>query len=175
MKIFFRCTAVIFTNRLFGFLFIILISLLSVLAAFMSEIFLGLEPCILCIYQRWPFAITAALGICGLLLRKKPKVSAILFSISALTYLVNAAIAFYHSGVEKKWWVSEVEGCAVPMPSDETQNWIENIMSAPSKSCDEIAWADPLLGLTMANLNIILCLSMFLFCIAATVLSLRKS
>lgn len=140
------------------------ISFTALATAFASEAFLGLEPCILCIYQRWPYALVIAFGVLGLVFRKKPKIAKAMVGLSGLAFLVNSGIALYHSGVEQKWWRSAVEGCAVPGFGDEPKNILDNIMSAPTAACDEIPWQDPLLGLSMANYNVILCFALFCVC-----------
>ncbi len=137
------------------------ISLTTLAIAFISEGFLGLEPCQLCIYQRYPFAIAILVGIMGLALRKKVIAVKSLLGISSLTFFINSAIATYHTGVEQHWWASEVEGCSTPFAAvPENQSILENIMSAPLGSCSEIPWEDPIFGLSMANYNVALCLSL---------------
>lgn len=135
-------------------------------AAFIAEGLLGLEPCKLCIYQRYPFALGLCLGLIGIALRKNTMTSIILLIICALGFLGNSITAFYHSGVELHWWVSAVDGCTVIFEDEsESKSLLENIMSAPMGSCSEIPWADPIFGLSMANYNIPFCIGLFLFCI----------
>jgi disulfide bond formation protein DsbB len=133
---------------------IMVISIAALAAAFASEAFLDLEPCILCIYQRWPYVIVAILGVAGLPVKalRRPALA-----LSSVALAVNSVIATYHTGVEQKWWASEVEGCEVPDFGAEPKSILENIMSAPTGNCAEIPWQDPLLGLSMANYNIALC------------------
>ena len=157
------------------FTLVIGISVISLLAAFLSEIFLGLEPCVLCIYQRWPFVIAIILGLLGLGLKDNRIYSALIGGALTLTFLSNAGIALYHTGVEQKWWLSSVGGCTVPNFGDNAnQTWLENIMSAPSKSCDVIAWQDPVLGLSMANYNVALCLGMAILCAIHMLIKLKQ-
>jgi disulfide bond formation protein DsbB len=158
------------------FALIALTSFLALAAALGAEIILGLEPCILCIYQRIPFAAALLFSLFGLALckwkpgrRKNLAIKSLLFS-NAFIFLTNSAIAAYHTGVERHWWRSMFEGCAVPNLSDEPQTLLENILSAPSARCDEIPWADPLLGLSMANYNVLLCMGLFALCLAAALM-----
>ena len=146
------------------------VSLFSLTAALFSEVALGLEPCILCIYQRIPFVIGVLLGIAGLFLRNKPAALNALIGFLGLTFLVNSGIALYHTGVEQKWWVSAVEGCSVPSFSDEPQSMLENILSAPTANCAEIPWQDPILGLSMANYNVLLCFGIFAACVLSVLM-----
>src|SRR5690606_22429449 len=97
-----------------------------------------------------------------------------IIGLCGLTFLINSAIAFYHSGVEQKWWRSAVEGCAVPRLGDNPQSLLENILSAPTARCDEIPWADPILGLSMANYNVVLCLGMAALCLISALLIRHK-
>jgi len=147
------------------------VSIFALVAALYSEVALGLEPCILCIYQRVPFAIGAVLGLVGLMLRNKPKTVDAILGLLGINFLVNSGIAFYHSGVEQQWWASSVEGCSASFEGLEsvdtpasTQTLLENIMSAPTGDCSKIPWQDPLLGLSMANYNVLLCLGIFAAC-----------
>jgi disulfide bond formation protein DsbB len=141
------------------------ISVFSLLAALGSEVFLGLEPCILCVYQRFPYLAVIVFGTIGLAFRNRPKLPNLMIGLSGITFLVNSGIAFYHTGVEQKWWKSAVEGCAVPRFDDgEPQSILENILSAPTANCAEIPWQDPILGLSMANYNVLLCFGLFAIC-----------
>lgn len=149
----------------FVFILVLGVSVFSLAAALAGEIFFGLEPCRLCIYQRWPFVVTAILSAIGLMFIKRKTIAAILLALSSASFFTNALIAFYHTGVEQKWWVSRVEGCAVPQFEIEDQSWIDNIMAAPSKPCDVIPWQDPIIGLSMANMNVILGIGMTLICL----------
>ncbi|MBI1300072.1 MAG: disulfide bond formation protein B [Alphaproteobacteria bacterium] len=151
-------------RKIFGF--IALISFTCLAAAFIAEGVFELEPCKLCIYQRYPFAIALALGLIGMSFREYNKTVRALLGIISLNFLTNSAVAFYHTGIEQKWWESAVDGCAVPIfDNNSGKSVLENIMSAPLGNCSEIAWQDPILGLSMANYNIILCFMLFLFCI----------
>ena len=141
-------------------------------AAFTSEAFLGLEPCVLCIYQRYPFALGIIIGLAGLAMRNKLNKLRVLLGLGAINFLANSGIALYHTGVEQKWWASAVDGCSVPLFFDDTseQSILENLLSAPMGSCSEIPWQDPVLGLSMANYNVILCLGLCVFCALSAVM-----
>lgn len=168
------CIAGLLSSPGLVFAFLLFICVFSLAAAFFAEGFLGLEPCHLCIYQRYPFAFGAVLAATGLAKRRALPFSAVLLWLSSLNYLTNAGIAFYHTGVERKWWEAS-ELCTLPDFSAKGQTLIENILSTPGGRCDEIPWADPLLGLSMANYNVILCLGLFAMSALAAVLIRRKS
>jgi disulfide bond formation protein DsbB len=145
----------------------------ALLAAFYAQFALGLEPCVLCLYQRIPFLAAMILSVCGLWLYRNAQITKILLTLCALAFLINAGIATYHSGVEKHWWESQVEGCAVPDFSKDP-TLLEKMLTTPAARCSDIAWADPLFGFTMANYNIVYNLGLFAGCLLALALTLRQ-
>ena len=161
----------IFSNPTLSFSLIALISFFSLSIAFIAEGILNLEPCILCIYQRYPFAIGIIIGLIGISLRKRQITAAPLLGLCGIIFLANSVIASYHTGIEQGWWKSSVEGCAVTFPdSNETKSILENIMSAPMGDCSNIPWQDPIFGFSMANYNIPFCFGLFIFCIASAIM-----
>ncbi len=134
------------------------ISALSLVMAFAAQ-FSGLAPCVLCIYQRWPYVaviLLSAFGIFGH--HKYPKAPAIALTLTPIIFLTNALFAFYHTGVERHWWKSFLEGCSIPDMKGNITDVLAQIQAAPIVRCDEIPWTDPVLGLSMANYNVALCL-----------------
>jgi len=141
------------------------ISCLALIFALAAQLFYHLEPCILCLYQRAPFAAAIAFSITGMALRDKPKAVMALAALCALAFIINAGIAAYHTGVERHWWDSVVEGCHIPAMDDQSTDWIDKVMTTPAAPCNEIRWADPIFKLTMANYNAALNLALFAFCV----------
>ncbi len=129
--------------------------------AFISQYAYGLQPCELCIYQRIPFAIVITLGVIGILLgNTKPNVGKASIALIALTFAANTVIAFYHTGVERKWWPSFLEGCTIPEMKGNITDVLAQIAATPAVRCDEIPWTDPVIGLSMANYNVLVCLAL---------------
>lgn len=149
------------------FVLIALISAGALAMAFVAQYAFGLHPCLLCLYQRWPFGAAIVFSLLGWAGWTRTGAA-----LAGITFAGNAALAFYHSGVERKWWPSVFEGCAVPDLGSDPNKLLETIMNAPAVRCDEIPWADPILGLSMANLNVGLCAGLALLC--AAFLATRK-
>ena len=146
---------------------ILSISVFSLLAALTAQYVFGLQPCVLCLYQRVPFLLTTLFGLAGLLAVRKGSVRAagVWVGFSALAFAVNAGIAFYHSGVERHWWRSAFEACRVgDFSASSPQGLLETLLRTPDVPCDVIPWADPILGLSMANYNALMCAGLALFC-----------
>ena len=144
--------------------------------ALISQYFFGLEPCILCIWQRYPYGIVIGLGILGFIAcYKNPKLGGASIGLIGVTLIVNSVIAFYHTGVELKWWPSHLEGCAVPkMDGDMTQILADIQNRTKAVRCDEIPWSDPILNLSMANYNVIFCLGLGLIAFYSAYLILKR-
>ncbi len=121
---------------------------------------LGLaQPCILCIYQRYPYLIAGFLGILALLLRKNDRAVQFLFLLCAVAFVINSGIALYHSGVERQWWAG-TDGCEVglaPLTSDPAALRMA-LLTTPVSQCDVIDFL--FLGLSLANWNILICLGL---------------
>ncbi len=162
----------ILSNHLVTITLIILASAFSLGAAFTASSVFDLKPCNLCIYQRYPFAIAIILGLIGLAFYKNKNIATAILGICGINFLTNSGIAFYHTGVEQKWWESILEGCAIDFSTikDTGKSALESIMGTPLTSCSDIAWQDPIIGLSMANYNIIFCFGLFVFCILSAVM-----
>lgn len=139
---------------------IIALSIASLAAVFIGQYAFGLHPCHLCIYQRWPFAVAIALGLIGVISTQFARPA---IGLSALTFFVNAGIALFHSGVERKWWAG-LEGCSTPDMSGSIEELMARIQSTAVTRCDEIAWE--LFGLSLANYNMLLCAGAGILCVA---------
>ncbi len=128
----------------------------------------NLHPCELCIYQRIPFGIVIVLGLIGMAM---PRVAIPQTALIGITFAVNAGIAFFHTGVERKWWEG-LKGCSVPDMSGSIEDLMARIQSAAVTRCDEIPWS--LFGLSMANYNVLVCLSLAALCAIYLVAKTRK-
>jgi disulfide bond formation protein DsbB len=133
---------------------LILIAALAPLAvALASQYWGGLQPCILCIYQRYPYGVAAALGLIGLGLTRHPGQLRLVAALAGIVFLVDAGIAFYHVGVEQHWWQGTAE-CGADLGSGlSIEELQKQILSTPVVRCDQVAWS--LFGISMAGYNFI--------------------
>lgn len=143
------------------------LSLFSLLAALTAQYGFGLEPCILCLYQRLPFLLTFVFGLAGWWAARagRARLAAGWLGASALAFAANSAIATYHTGVERHWWRSAFEACRVgDFSATDSQSLLQTLLKTPDVPCDVIPWADPILGLSMANYNALMCAGLALLC-----------
>lgn len=156
---------------------IFLISALSLMAALTAQYVYGLQPCVLCVYQRWPYGIVMVLSMFGLATLYKEewaRFASLLVFICSLVFFVGGAIAFYHVGVEQHWWASAVEGCAVDFEARDVDELMALMDNKPSVRCDEVAWADPFFGISMAGYNMLLSFMLAIGSALSAILMQRK-
>jgi disulfide bond formation protein DsbB len=121
---------------------------LALALALLAQYAFDLRPCNLCLIQRVPFVLAAALAAVALV---RPALAPALIRLAGLALLINGVIAFYHVGVEQHWWASAVcpaaQGGAVAVADLVAE------MSKPAEAqCDTPAWVFH--GITMAVLNV---------------------
>lgn len=141
-------------------LLLIIISAASLSFAYIAQYGFGLLPCILCLYQRVPYAVVIAVSLIFLFLKKDGGAKLLLF-ISGIVFLVGASIAGFHIGVENGWWqgTSDCGGGEIAHTVEELK---ERIIAAPVTRCDEPSFF--FLGLTMAAWNMLYSLALAGIC-----------
>jgi len=130
-------------------------------SALASQYIGGLRPCILCLYQRVPYAAVIALSGLALLAPAvgrplRPALARGVLAFCAVIFLVGAGIAAFHVGVEQGWWAG-TETCTGPDLNAMSPSQLRAyLMQAPIVRCDEVAWA--LFGISMAGYNVLVSL-----------------
>ena len=128
------------------------------LSAYYFQYFGGLNPCQMCIWQRWPHFAVIFFSLL-IILTKKYAVTLLIFA--ALSALTTSIIGVWHSGVELEFFYLP-EACS--SSSLGSINTVQDLINKPMISCNVIAWS--FLGLSMTNWNTILSLvetSIFLY------------
>ncbi|MGE4351764.1 MAG: disulfide bond formation protein B [Bdellovibrionales bacterium] len=128
----------------------------SLLIAYVAEHYFDVFPCILCVYQRIPYALVAFLALFAFMFRRHDMFARRMLALCALAFLVNGGIAVYHSGVELHWWAGTDECSVNPFVLKEVakpENLREALLQTPLVNCDEINFT--FMGYTMANWNIL--------------------
>ena len=138
------------------------------------ETFGGYRPCSLCMRQRevyWAAITIAAAGLILPRLWKSPFRPRAACALLGGAFLVSVAVAAYHAGVEWKFWPGPTTCTNV----DNSALSVEDITKAltgvtRAVPCDEAAWRDPVVKLSMAGWNALVSLALagFSFLAAAT-------
>lgn len=132
---------------------VVLLSAAALAAAYAGQYLFGLQPCVLCLYQRVPFAVAVVLGGLALLPAVGRGGRAGLLALAGLALLVNAGIAVFHTGVEQHWWAG-TEACAGGAGGgvESVQDLLAAMAKPVEARCDEPPWS--LFGITMAMMNV---------------------
>ncbi len=133
-------------------------------AALVFQYGFGYQPCILCIWQRWPYVAVLVFFVATQVFRQWRGVGDALLVASGLALLTNAGIAFYHVGVEFHWWAGTA-GCGSPGVALTLAELRAQVMQAAVVHCDEIQWT--LFGISMAGYNVMISLVLALFAFAS--------
>ncbi len=140
-----------------------------------SEIWGGLPPCELCLWQRWPYRLAAVLGVLAAL--APSRFTRLLVMAMTVTILADAAAAMVHVGVEFGWWPSPLPACSAPKFS--AAGSIADRFAAmpvrPSKACDEPTFLIPGIPLSMAAMNLLYALMFAALLMVALVRAERRA
>ena len=79
------------------YIIIFTLSFFSLAAAFYIEYILGFKPCVLCVYQRIPYAIAILISLIAFFIGNRN----ILLIILGLTFLSGILLSGYHVSIEK--------------------------------------------------------------------------
>ena len=124
----------------------------------------GLQPCELCLYQRWPYYAMIVLSALALALGR-PRISAAVTGIAALAFLIGAGLAFYHVGVEQHWFAGPTACTGAPTGAGSIEDFRARLMAQQPVRCDAPQWA--LLGVSLAGWNLLASVALAVFCLGA--------
>jgi len=135
------------------FLAILIVNILVILSALFIEFFLKVKPCILCIYQRYPYYIITFLSLIYFL---KKDLKIILILLIILTSLASITLSTYHVGIETGL-IEETTSCKTSLNNNLSKDAIlKQLESNLASSCKEVNFK--LFGFSLASINIILSL-----------------
>ena len=134
-------------------LIIALVGAATIAGAWFLELVIKLNPCPLCLEQRWPYyiGIPLALLVAIAAWRGAPRVL-VTVGLLALAGLMlwGVYLGVFHAGIEWKWWVGPQECSGAPQfggPGD----LLKRLQSINITRCDEAAWR--FLGISLAGYN----------------------
>ena len=134
--------------------FVVAVGVFALGVAFAFQYVGGFAPCVLCIWQRYPYGVAIALGVIAFLLADKPGAARALIGLAGVVFLADAAIAAFHVGVEQKWWEGTAQ-CGGNLGAGLTaEELTKQLLETPVVRCDEVAWS--LFGISMAGYNFLL-------------------
>lgn len=124
----------------------------SLVFAFTAQYGFGIEPCILCWWQRLPFAVAALLALAAVFVKPCGERTQIILGFCSIVFMIGAGLALFHTGVEQHWWLG-TSGCTVqPLEGGSVEDIRQRLLHTVVARCDQISWT--FLGFSMANWNI---------------------
>lgn len=122
--------------------------------AYYFQYVVGLAPCDLCFWQRYPHMVAIGVGFLALASFAWPRLAYVFALTAILALFVTAAIGVYHVGVEQHWWAGP-QTCSGRIPPGLSAAELKKyLFSARMVRCDEAAWK--FLDISMAGWNAIL-------------------
>jgi len=135
--------------------------------ALLSQFVGGLQPCELCLYERWPYDAILVLTALGLASGRSSLRSAALI-LAALIFVASSALAFYHVGIEQHW-IAGPTACTGDLQASSPEALLEKLQGREPVQCDQVQWSFH--GLSLAGLNFAVSLALLGFSIRALVRS----
>ena len=129
--------------------------------AWMFQFGFGIQPCPLCLEQRYAYYIAVPLAwllVAGASFGASRKVLVAGFVVIAGFMLWNAGLGAYHAGVEWGWWQGP-QDCAGPLTDlGGAGGLLKKIETIRIVRCDEVQWR--FLGLSLAGYNVLISLAL---------------
>ncbi len=138
-------------------LLVLAASIAVVGGALMMQYAGGLQPCELCLAERWPYY--GAIAVAGLSLATDRRRALWGIGLLALIFLVSAGLAAYHVGVEQHWIAGPTACTGGASGAKSAEELMKFLQSQQSVRCDEVQWT--LLGLSLAAWNVVTSLGLF--------------
>ena len=131
------------------YIIIFTLSFFSLAVAFYLEYILGFKPCILCVYQRIPYAIALLISLTVFFVGNRN----ILLIILGLTFLAGILLSGYHVSIEKGF-IDPIFSCTgeniKALEKEEILKSLNNIQP----DCRDVDFS--IFGVSLATLNFII-------------------
>ena len=131
------------------FIIVFTISFFSLAAALYVEYILNFKPCILCIYQRIPYAIALLISLIAFFNSNKKTLLVIL----GLTFMASVLLSGYHVGIEKGI-IEPIFSCTGDNINVLEKEKILKSLNNIQPDCRDVDFS--LFGISLATLNFII-------------------
>jgi len=114
----------------------------------------GLQPCELCLLERWPYYAAIPVAAAGLVTGAPRAVWWV--GLLALIFLGSAGLAAYHVGVEQHWIAGPTACTGGASGAKSAEELMKFLSEQQPTRCDEVQWS--LAGLSLAGWNLVISL-----------------
>jgi disulfide bond formation protein DsbB len=154
---------------------LVLVPAAAIVFALASQVWGGLLPCVLCIWQRWAHGATIAVALLAFAaaLSGHGRAAGLLTILAGIAAFIGAGIALYHVGVEQQWWPG-TSGCGAGIftSAGTGESLRQQIEAAPIVRCSDVRWS--LFGISMAGYNALLSAALGVFALWIGVANSRR-
>ena len=142
-------------------LLVLIVATATIGGAWFFQLVLGIQPCPMCLEQRYAYYIIiplSALVVLGAAKGAPRSLLLIALAVIALAALGNSAFGVYHAGVEWKFWQGPTD-CTGPVGDlGSAGNLLERLDTVKVIRCDEVQWR--FLGISLAGYNVLISLAL---------------
>ncbi|MBE0532222.1 MAG: disulfide bond formation protein B [Rhodospirillales bacterium] len=158
-------------RRLLGLL--LAASLIALAGAFVLESHFGIVGCVLCVYQRVPFAVAAICAAAGIAVGRSAALQRLALILCGIAFVVGTGLAFYQVGLQQRWWMDAgVCTGSAPIASSAFDLRAAVLSEAGRPPCDQVDWT--LFGVSLAAWNAAVSLGLALLCTVGLVLTVTR-
>lgn len=140
---------------------VLVIAAATIAGAWYFQLVLGLQPCPLCLEQRYAYYLAIPLAALTALAAGQNAPRSLLvvgLAVLVLAALANAVLGAYHAGVEWKFWPGPSD-CTGPVGNlGSAGSLLDRLDTTKVVMCDEVQWT--FLGLSLAGYNVLISLLM---------------
>lgn len=134
-------------------LIVVLVAAVAVVgAALISQYWGGLQPCELCLTERWPYYAAILIAVTALALPATGWPRAALLLLAAV-FAISAGLGFYHVGVEQHWFPGPSACTSSSRPPQTLAELKQLLARTQVVMCDQVQWS--LAGISLAGWNFI--------------------
>jgi disulfide bond formation protein DsbB len=138
-------------------LLLLIASAALIAGALFFQFVVKLEPCHLCLMQRWPHYVAIAILLVVVMAGDRSTTPWVI-GLCGLIFLGSAGLGFYHAGVEQHWFPGP-DTCTGPATSaGSVEEMKARILGTAVVRCDEVPWA--LFGISLAGWNFLASLAL---------------
>jgi disulfide bond formation protein DsbB len=131
----------------------------------------GLQPCELCLYERWPY-YAAIVATAVALLSGTDRAMPPVIALCALLFAAGTVLAFYHVGVEQHWFAGPTACTGSVNGATSIEALKAQLLARQPVNCDAPAWR--LFGVSLAGWNLLASALIAIFCVAALARQARR-
>jgi disulfide bond formation protein DsbB len=137
----------------YPFLLLLIASAAIVGTALGSQYLGGLDPCELCLMERWPYYAVIVVAALGWAATSAPAIQRGAIWLIVLLFAASTGLAAYHVGVEQHWIAGPTACTGGLGQASSPDDLLKMLQARQPVQCDVVQWS--IFGISLAGLNLI--------------------